>query len=1627
MNRNPNREQIMVQYSADTNRSTAKSVRVLLAVLLVTIATMAMAPAALAQTCPTGVTLTAPANGSTGVATQGTLTWSTPGNVAADYFNVYFGATADNPCASTTPDLVTPGGTTFYMQANYFDLAPNTQYSWKVEAVKNGCTTVVSSCQTFTTSACHSNGPTLINPPDAATDDHLTVVFAWDPILGSPTGYEVFVAINGVNNPSAPFVSQGTTNATTFELTKVIPAGMHRWYVQGILPGTCAPARSATWTFGTACPTGAPSLVTPSSGQAISSPTGVNFSWSAVSGADGYDVIYSRNGGTEVRLTGPREGTELAGTSLTATLPGPGTYTWRVEALSAGCGNLTSANGTFTVTDICPTAGVTLTAPANNAASVTSPVAFSWNAQPNATTVGLTGYKVYVAISGATAGVVAEVNASTTTATFTAPTGTHSWFVESLFTNCAPVRSSTFTFTVPAASTCPTTAPTLLTPAAGATGVASPVTFSWEPVAGRSYYSLRIEGIATIITTSTSNTRVIPEGPRNWSVTAYFSGCPSVTSATSSFTVGTVATCPTAAPVLSTPAANATITREPGELVSFVWEPVAGATSYTLTVGTIATVQLTGTIYNLDVPNGTVNWSVAANYGGSCAPVASAARTLTVNAPPPCVLNTPALIQPTNNSETLSPTVVFGWSSVPNATEYRVYRRTGAGSADRELLGTTTDLSLERTFDFLDLTFGTDDLSPLEWYVEAHGGARCTHAQSARSTMKFRKAKVCSTDRPVLQSPAAGNSTTSRTIQFNWDRVTGATGYNVWTAFNGGAPTKLNGEMLNASTRSAEYSMPLGVSEWWVEAIYPGCPGVESLHRTLTITAPCVVTAPTISGPDGTTGTFTSPVTLSWTRVANATTYDVYIETDTSPMAPVATVSQPAGSGNITFVYSAQPGGVTWKVRANVPNCGSAFSAEARFTVVAPPPCTTPDAPRLTVQRKASSNQSYIVGWRQVANALSYEIDESTSASFTAGSITTQTVTGTQTMFNHEVAVDTTYYYRVLAKSSCNNTISVSSQVEDVTVEAPAQTNDSNLSVGAQEVVVQSTFFANPFNAPTPFTARTDVAWLRVSPASGTMPAAGITLSIVADPRDLVAGTNAGTILVEFTTAGANGTASQATTVYTVPVTVNLVTPVSSQGKTEPPSDALIIPAVAAADGANNSQWVSDIRVTNASGEPGRYQVNFTPSQNDAGRVSNQTTIDVPAGSSMALDSVLRNWFGARPGQSLSGVVEVRSLKSGATTSNRRGRTLLGSSRTYNRTASGTYGQFIPAIPVSDFVGKGNVLTLSEINQSATARTNLGLVEGSGQGANVRVTVFDANGAQLTTFDQYLRAGEHIQMNSFLGTRGITNDNARVNVEVTSDTGRVMAYASVVDNQTNDPLLVTGDVPVADTAWVLAGVADLDTGAARWRTDVRIYNPTASTVNANLIFYPSGDPTASKTIPTSIGPRSTKELKDILRNSFALAGVGGSVHVTTAVSTPLLVTARTFNLTPTGSYGQFIPGVPKSEGLGVGEGTVQLQQLESSAAYRTNLGVAEVSGKGAKVELIAVIPGSLATPRVTVDLKANEFVQLVNVFSSKFGLNSEIYNARIAVRVIEGDGKIIGYASVIDQKTQDPTFVPAER
>jgi len=153
--------------------------------------------------------------------------------------------------------------------------------------------------------------------------------------------------------------------------------------------------------------------------------------------------------------------------------------------------------------------------------------------------------------------------------------------------------------------------------------------------------------------------------------------------------------------------------------------------------------------------------------------------------------------------------------------------------------------------------------------------------------------------------------------------------------------------------------------------------------------------------------------------------------------------------------------------------------------------------------------------------------------------------------------------------------------------------------------------------------------------------------------------------------------------------------------------------------------------------------------------------------------------------------------------------------------------------------------------------------------------------------------------------------------------------------------------------------------------------------------------------------------------------------LTTSVPSSLVITGRTYSNSTDpkqvgGTYGQFIPGVSPDQGIGLGDRPLQILQLEESQNYRSNVGLAELTGNPVDLVVSAVTPESKVSPSVPVHLDPNQFVQLGHVLNS-FGFPPNVYNARITVRVVGSTGRVTAYGSVIDNVTNDPAYVPAQQ
>ena len=1554
---------------------------------------------------PGSFNLTAPANNSTTSSTP-TLTWSA--SSGADKYLIHI--STQNPPVPTASDPIVNATTTSF---TFAQALPAGTYYWSVDAYPPNCTTAKTSSSVFSftvaTTACPTAPATLIKPLNNTTVD-TPVSFDWSDVSGA-TFYKLYASINSANSAIL-----AVTRDSHYEAN--LPAGASvDWYVEAAADNCTSIASTKSHFNVTAslCPSnpGSPTLVSPANGATgVTSP--VTFQWTAVSGATGY-VVWGTSTPTNTSASDRFTIAKTTSTQLTATVP-QGTLAWYVEADFGACPSPTYSKVfvlTVVTPVVCSTTPATLIAPANGATGLTSPVTFQWTAVS-----GATSYKLFIAEANGT-GDLAGTTTDTSLKTLV-PGGELTWWIVTTFAGCPDIISAKSTFTSGTQTTCGATA-SLTSPADGAT-VSSPVTLSWSAVTGSSGYRLwiSVNGSSPILAarsttaTGTSQQLQLPSGADEWYVETLFSnGCDSTFSAHRKFTVSTATNCDThKTATLNSPVGGAVVTSP----ITFKWDATdSAALQYRVWVSLnnepfsdIGYTKDTKLQHDFGTATGSGQWFVETLFE-NCPALLSTRASFIIPAPG-CATAGPQLVSPPDGTTASAP-VTFVWSAVANATQYRVIWTL---NGDNMPVLKTTDTSI------------TQIISPgiVEWRVEVVFDG-CPSVRSSKSHFTIPPAQVCSTEGPVLVDPADGAVNLDSPVKFNWNPVSNAIGYLILIRNKDGSPTAL----AETTTRTAvTKAVPEGSSEWWVVAFFNGCPPAESKHSFFSVAeTSCDNPRPILYTPaDESTG-LASPIHFEWSRVENATSYKVWAAVDSEDESVIGTTT-------INKLTVGVPSGtIHWHVEAFFKSCRSLESATNTFTVrKSPPPCTTPDRPKATAPAQVASNSGYNVRWTAVSNATSYELQESSTSDFSTA--TTQVVSDLAAGFIHTAATaPQKWHYRVRAISSCNDERGPYSHVVIVTVLPDTPQKQTSVEVGTVSTIRQLIFI--PGRTPSvPFTASTDKPWATVTPSTGTLGPQGVTLTVVSDPVALKLGTNSATVILTLGAASKGGIIALDTTPpVSVPISVTTVTPVSSGGKNTPLPNSLIIPAVGHATGINNSLFETDVRIANISAQAMKYQLNFTLTRSDASQSGQSTTIQVDPNSTMALDDILTSFFGTgSDGSSALGVLEIRPLTTSQTGSV--SVQTVASSRTYNSTPTGTFGQFIPAIPFGQFIGQGpdqstkNIITLQQIAQSTAYRTNFGIVEGAGEPASVLVHIFNNLGTEVApAIPISLMPGEHQQRN-LLAENGITLTDGRFEVEVVSATGRVTAYASVIDNLTGDPLMVFPVLKGGESAtrYVIPGVADINNGFASWRSDIRVFNPGTAAVTATLTYFPQpGNTGASGTKQITIPSGQVMAIDSALQSLFTLTNSGGSMLVTTPSSSKLVVTARTYNQTSNGTYGQFIPAVTPAGSVGLSDNRVlQLLQLESSDKMRTNAGFVETNGSPVTIEVSALPPDSKVAVKTQISLAANQFLQLNDILRS-FGLGT-VYNARMTIKVLSGTGRVTAYASVIDAQTQDPTYVPAQ-
>ena len=232
------------------------------------------------------------------------------------------------------------------------------------------------------------------------------------------------------------------------------------------------------------------------------------------------------------------------------------------------------------------------------------------------------------------------------------------------------------------------------------------------------------------------------------------------------------------------------------------------------------------------------------------------------------------------------------------------------------------------------------------------------------------------------------------------------------------------------------------------------------------------------------------------------------------------------------------------------------------------------------------------------------------------------------------------------------------------------------------------------------------------------------------------------------------------------------------------------------------------------------------------------------------------------------------------------------------------------------------------------------------------------------------------------------------------------------------PLSAVADAETAANVAIPASASTAGLGGAWWSTDVIFLNPGDSDLATDLFFHPSGVRGENMVERTVTVPANAQRT---LADTVAELGHTGAGGLTLAATGDLVVTTRTAATDGAGSYGQTIAGVPMTMAQ---QGGVKylLPGLASGGGFHTNLGVLNLGDEA--LTLTFFIFSSDGTPLGTTTLTAlpGAFAQDVDALADLD--DGDLRGAWAEVSCDNADSLFTTYASVVDDASHDPTFIP---
>jgi PKD repeat protein len=208
-----------------------------------------------------------------------------------------------------------------------------------------------------------------------------------------------------------------------------------------------------------------------------------------------------------------------------------------------------------------------------------------------------------------------------------------------------------------------------------------------------------------------------------------------------------------------------------------------------------------------------------------------------------------------------------------------------------------------------------------------------------------------------------------------------------------------------------------------------------------------------------------------------------------------------------------------------------------------------------------------------------------------------------------------------------------------------------------------------------------------------------------------------------------------------------------------------------------------------------------------------------------------------------------------------------------------------------------------------------------------------------------------------------------------------------------------------------------------WVTDVVVHNPGDIPAIFHLYYLEGGHANLDAVGHSfMVAGQTSLRLPDLIYEVFAKEGSGGALLI--GSDQPLIVSSRTYNEQPVGSYGQYIPGLDIGMAVYGGQ-EVRLVQLAYSpqpgVGFRTNIGWVNLGTSNISVTARLFLGDGTFIGSKSYTIQPYSYFQRSNIFHQLSAV--PIDDAYAIVTVDDSQARYLTYASVVDNRSGDPVYI----